>query len=140
MENSLTHIWAYDTAASDMGPKYYDGRQDENGESEGPDLVHDGSQYANETHFLRDPKWSHQRADANVAGRLVWHQRTGLPFIAFVTLCVVEANAELFIDWGDKCWKNVWRTQLTALANYSHMQHAYLKLIQRALTERGINV
>lgn len=128
-ETSLTHIWAYEIGAVDLPPGYT-----------GPDLVIDASEYGNESHFFRDPKWSHQQADANVTCRLVWNQKTGLPYLVFVALCDIAPHAELFIDWGDKCWKIVWKTQLTALATNSHLAHAYLKSLQNICRTADINV
>lgn len=66
-ENSIAQISAYDIG-NDQMPHDYDG----------PELVIDSIQHCNETQFFRDPKWAHYSTDANVHGRLVWNQKTGI--------------------------------------------------------------
>jgi len=145
MESSLAHMWAFDMPAADL-PKSYTG----------PDLVLDTSEYCNEFHFLRDPKWSARGnfVKANVAGRLVWksisNSHTGsrsanrhrplMPHIVLVALRRIEAHEELFLEWGPKCLKALWAAQLTALAKHSHRCHARLRMLQQAARHAGIDV
>lgn len=58
----------------------------------------------------------------------------------FVALTYIPAHCELFVDWGDKCWKHVWQTQLTALAQHSHRQHRYIAKLQHVLKSHELSV
>lgn len=131
-EDSLMHVYSTGIQSSLMAELGYNG----------PDLLVETTQQANETRFVQDASWSYAPYDVspNAGYFLIFDLETSRPYIMLFALENIRKNEEILVAWGNESWDGLCRKYLSAQAETSQWWAEWAKRLRNTCRHHGIKV
>jgi hypothetical protein len=109
---------------------------------QGPELMIETTQFANETRFLNDNFWAYSpyEMEANAGFFLIFDCLTAQPHIVLFALENIRKNNEIVISWGNDMWATICTKHVTAQAETSQWWALWSDALLRTCRANNIAV